>query len=71
MPREDVGDLLAFVAIARERSFTRAAGKLAVSQSALSRTISRFEERIGLRQKPAGTIRLTTSDHAANTILLP
>jgi DNA-binding transcriptional LysR family regulator len=111
MPREDVGDLLAFVAVARERSFTRAAGKLGVSQSALSHTISRFEERIGLRlltrttrsvsptdagerllrnvgprldeveaelaavtalrEKPAGTIRITTGDHAANTILLP
>jgi DNA-binding transcriptional LysR family regulator len=111
MPREDVGDLLAFVAVARERSFTRAAGKLGVSQSALSHTISRFEERIGMRlltrttrsvapteagdrllrnvgprldeveaelaavtamrEKPAGTIRITTSDHAANTILLP
>ena len=49
MPREDVGDLLAFVAVARERSFTRAAGKLGVSQSALSHTISRFEQRIGVR----------------------
>src|SRR6202012_5120475 len=111
MPREDVGDLLAFVAVARERSFTRAASKLGVSQSALSHTISRFEERIGMRlltrttrsvspteagerllrsvgprldeveaelaavtamrEKPAGTIRITTGDHAANTILLP
>lgn len=111
MPREDVGDLLAFVAVARERSFTRAAGKLGVSQSALSHTISRFEQRIGvrlltrttrsvvpteagdrllhnvgprldeveaelasvtsMREKPAGTIRITTADHAANTILIP
>ncbi|HTR52018.1 MAG TPA: LysR family transcriptional regulator [Kofleriaceae bacterium] len=111
MAREDVSDLLAFLAVARERSFTRAAGKLGVSQSALSHTISRFEERIGMRlltrttrsvspteagerllktvgprldevetelaavtamrEKPAGTIRITTSDHAANTILLP
>jgi DNA-binding transcriptional LysR family regulator len=111
MPREDVGDLLAFLAVARERSFTRAAGKLGVSQSALSHTIRRFEERIGMRlltrttrsvspteagerllrnvgprldeveaelaavtamrAKPAGTIRITTADHAANTILLP
>ena len=43
MPREDIGDLLAFLAVAREQSFTRAAAKLSVSQSALSHTISRFE----------------------------
>lgn len=111
MPREDVGDLFAFLAVAREQSFTRAAAKLGVSQSALSHTISRFEERLGirlltrstrsvaptqagerllrtvgprldeverelaslteLRDKPAGTIRITTSAHAANTILIP
>lgn len=111
MPREDLGDLLAFVAVAREHSFTRAAGKLGVSQSALSHTIRRFEERIGMRllarttrsvspteagerllrtvgprldeveselaavtemrDKPAGTIRITTADHPAKTILLP
>ncbi|HEV7559298.1 MAG TPA: LysR family transcriptional regulator [Kofleriaceae bacterium] len=111
MPREDVGDLFAFLAVARERSFTKAAAKLGVSQSALSHTITRFEQRIGirlltrttrsvaptqagerllrtvgprldevetelaslteLRDKPAGTIRITTSDHAANTILIP
>jgi DNA-binding transcriptional LysR family regulator len=111
MPREDLGDLLAFVAVARERSFTKAAAKLGVSQSALSHTIRRLETRIGLRlltrttrsvsptqagdrllqtvgprldeieaevaslselrDKPAGTIRITTSAHAANTILLP
>lgn len=111
MPREDVSDLLAFLAVARERSFTKAAGKLGVSQSALSHTIRRLEARLGLRlltrttrsvsptqagerllrtvgprldeieaelaalselrDKPAGTIRITTSDHAANTILLP
>jgi len=102
MPREDVSDLLAFLAVARERSFTKAAGKLGVSQSALSHAISRFEQRLGLRlltrttrsvaatqagerllrtvgprldeveaelaaltelrDKPAGTIRITTSD---------
>jgi len=111
MPREDVSDLLAFLAVARDRSFTKAAGKLGVSQSALSHAIRRFEQRLGLRlltrttrsvaptqagerllrtvgprldeveaelialtelrDKPAGTIRITTSDHAANTILLP
>lgn len=111
MPREDVSALLAFTAVARDQSFTKAAAKLGISQSALSHTISRFEARIGLRlltrttrsvaptqagerllknigprldeieaalaeltelrDKPAGTIRITTSDHAANTILFP
>jgi DNA-binding transcriptional LysR family regulator len=107
--RQNVGDLLAFLAIARERSFTRAAAKLAVSLSALSHTIRGLEERLALqllsrttrrvsptetgerllhtlgprfeeidaelealselREKPAGTIRITASEHAAETIL--
>lgn len=111
MPRYDLNDLLAFVIVARERSFTRAAAKLGVSQSALSHTIRRLEERIGLRlltrttrsvsathagdrllqtvgsrfaeieaevaalselrDKPAGTIRLTAGEHAANGTLWP
>ena len=111
MPRYDLNDLLAFVTVARERSFTRAAAKLGVSQSALSHTIRRLEERIGLRllarttrsvsatpagdrllqtagsrfaeieaevaalselrDKPAGTIRLTAGEHAANATLWP
>src|SRR5512132_3488406 len=102
MPRANVNDLLAFLAVARERSFTRAAAQLGVSQSALSHTIRGLEERLGLRlltrttrsvspteagerllqtvgprfddiaaeltgltalrDKPAGTIRLTTSE---------
>ena len=49
MARENVNDLLAFLAVARERSFTRAAAKLGVSQSALSHTIRGLEERLGLR----------------------
>ena len=104
-------DLLVFSAVARERSFTRAAAKLGVSQSALSRTIRELEARLGLRllsrttrsvapteagerllknvgphldqievelaalgelrAKPAGTFRITTGDHAAETILWP
>src|SRR6266851_8765747 len=111
MPRESFSDLLAFLAVARERSFTRAAAKLGVSQSALSHTIRGLEERLGLRlltrttrsvspteagerllqtvgprveeieaeiaalselrEKPAGTIRITTTEHAAYTILWP
>jgi DNA-binding transcriptional LysR family regulator len=111
MPRESFNDLLAFLAVARERSFTRAAAKLGVSQSALSHTIRGLEERLALRlltrttrsvspteagerllqtvgprfeeiaaelaalselrQKPAGTIRITAIDHAADTVLWP
>ena len=111
MPRENLNDLLAFLAVARERSFTHAAAKLGVSQSALSHTIRGLETRLGLRlltrttrsvspteagerllrtvgprfeeieaelealselrDKPAGTIRITTAEHAAETILWP
>src|SRR3954452_15026507 len=111
MPRRTLDDLLAFVAVAREGSFTKAAAKLGVSQSALSHTIRGLEERLGLRlltrttrsvapteagerllrtvaprfeeieaelaalselrEKPAGTIRIVTGEHAAETILWP
>lgn len=111
MPRENVNDLLAFLAVARERSFTRAAAQLGVSQSALSHTIRGLEERLGLRlltrttrsvspteagdrlvqtigprfeeieaglaalselrEKPAGTIRITSGDHAVQSVLWP
>jgi DNA-binding transcriptional LysR family regulator len=49
MPRENVNDLLAFLAVARERSFTKAAAKLGVSQSALSHTVRGLEQRLGVR----------------------
>lgn len=49
MRREELGDLAAFLTVARERSFTRAAAKLGTSQSALSHTIRRLEEQLGLR----------------------
>jgi DNA-binding transcriptional LysR family regulator len=111
MRREELGDLTAFLAVAEERSFTRAAARLGTSQSALSHTVRRLEARLGLRllarttrsvvpteagerlietlrpafdeidgklsalselrEKPAGTIRITTSKHAAETILWP
>ncbi|KWV60130.1 LysR family transcriptional regulator [Bradyrhizobium macuxiense] len=111
MPRHDVNDLIAFLAVARERSFTRAAARLGVSQSALSHTVRGLEERLGvrlltrttrsvaptaagerllqgvgprleeidaelaalseLRDRPAGSIRITTGEHAAETVLWP
>jgi DNA-binding transcriptional LysR family regulator len=49
MARANTNDLLAFLAVARERSFTRAAAQLGVSQSALSHTVRALEERLGLR----------------------
>src|ERR1700688_1352770 len=49
MARQPTDDLVAFLAVARERSFTRAAAQLGVSQSALSHTIRNLEERLGMR----------------------
>jgi DNA-binding transcriptional LysR family regulator len=111
MQRGRLDDLQAFVAVARERSFTKAAAKLGVSQSALSHTIRELEDRLGvrllsrttrsvstteagarllhnigprfeeieaevaavseLREKPAGTIRITATENATETILVP
>jgi DNA-binding transcriptional LysR family regulator len=111
MPRDTINDLQAFVAVAREQSFTKAATKLGVSQSALSHTVRGLEAQLGLRlltrttrsvaptaagerllttmgplldeietgmaalsefrEKPAGTIRITTGEHAAHTVLWP
>lgn len=111
MARENIDDLQAFVSVAREQSFTRAAATLGVSPSALSQTITALEARTGvrlltrttrsvsvteagerllnevgsrldgihaaltsmndLREKPAGTIRLTSDEHAAEAILWP
>jgi DNA-binding transcriptional LysR family regulator len=49
MARENINDILAFLAVAQERSFTRAAGRLGISQSALSHTIRELETRMGVR----------------------
>lgn len=49
MPRDNINDILAFLVVAQERSFTRAAAKLGVSQSALSHTVRGLEARLGVR----------------------
>jgi len=49
MARQNLNDLSAFLAVARERSFTRAAAKLGISHSALSHTIRELEARLGIR----------------------
>ncbi|PYE22370.1 LysR substrate binding domain-containing protein [Rhizobium sp. PP-CC-3A-592] len=49
MLRENVTDLMAFMVVARERSFTKAAAQLGISQSGLSHSIRGLEERLGLR----------------------
>jgi DNA-binding transcriptional LysR family regulator len=111
MQRGKLDTLLAFLAVARERSFTRAAAQLGVSQSTLSHTIRELEARLGvrlltrttrsvspteagerllrnigphfeeieaeldalsdLREKPAGTVRITVGDHPYKTVLWP
>lgn len=111
MERQHLSDLVALLAVARERSFTRAAAQLGVSQSALSHTVRHLEERLGvrlltrttrsvaptaagerllagigprldeidgelaavmaLRDKPAGSIRVTAGEHAVRTVLWP
>ena len=109
--RENINDVLAFIAVATDRSFTHAAARLGVSPSSLSRTIRKLEEQVGvrlltrttrsvslteagerllssaaprlneieaelvalsdLRDKPAGTVRITASEYAAESILWP
>ena len=111
MQRGQLEHLFAFVAVGQEGSFTKAAAKLGVSQSALSHTIKELEERIGVRlltrttrkvsataagerllqhiaprfeeifaelkavaefrEKPAGTIRISATEFAIDTILVP
>jgi len=111
MLRDNLNDVLAFLTVARERSFTRAAAQLGVSQSALSHAMRGLEARLGLRllarttrsvapteagerllralgprfeeietelaglselrDKPAGTVRITAGEHAAEAILWP
>ncbi|MBB3965784.1 LysR family transcriptional regulator [Rhizobium metallidurans] len=111
MRRDEIADLAAFVVVAEERNFTKAAQRLGMAQSAISQIVRRIEDRVGvrllsrttrsvapteagerliatlgpmlhdldtaiasigeLRDRPAGTIRITTVEHAAKTIILP
>lgn len=111
MSRDNLSDLAAFLAVCRERSFTRAAVQLGITQSGLSHAIKELEARLGvrlltrttrsvaptepgerllraiephfqgieagltaltdMRDKPAGRIRITTPEHAAEAILWP
>jgi DNA-binding transcriptional LysR family regulator len=68
MPGGNLNDLLAFLAVARERSFTKAAAQLGVSQSALSQTIRQLEERLGLRLLTR-TIRSVSPTEAGTRLL--
>jgi DNA-binding transcriptional LysR family regulator len=68
MPRGNLNDLLAFLVVARERSFTKAAAKLGVSQSALSHTIRELEARLGLRLLTR-TTRSVSSTEAGERLL--
>jgi DNA-binding transcriptional LysR family regulator len=65
MKRDEVGDLLAFLAVAEERSFTRAAARLGTSQSALSHTIRRLEERMGVRLLSRTTRNVASTEAGA------
>lgn len=69
MPRGNLDDLLAFLAVARARSFTRAAAKLGISQSALSHTIRAMEARLGVRLLTR-TTRSVSPTEAGERLLL-
>src|SRR3954462_10109655 len=68
MPRPSINDLLAFIAVAREKSFTKAAAKLGVSQSALSHAVRGLETRLGLRLLTR-TTRSVASTEAGERLL--
>lgn len=62
MKRDELGDLIAFLAVYEERSFTKAAARLGTSQSALSHTIKRLEDRLGLRLLTRTTRNVSPTD---------
>lgn len=62
MPQENLNDLLVFIAVAQDRSFTRAAARLGVSQSAISHTVRGLEGRMGVRLLSRTTRSVSTTD---------
>jgi DNA-binding transcriptional LysR family regulator len=62
MDRDNVADLIAFITVAQDRSFTRAAARLGVSQSALSHALSRLEKRLGVRLLTRSTRSVSPTD---------
>jgi DNA-binding transcriptional LysR family regulator len=62
MARTNINDLVAFLSVARERSFTRAAAKLGISSSALSHAMRGLEERLGLRLLTRTTRSVTPTE---------
>lgn len=60
--RENYNEILAFIAVAKERSFTRAAAKLGVTQSALSHSMRALEERLGIRLLTRTTRNVSTTE---------
>ncbi|MCB1833636.1 MAG: LysR family transcriptional regulator [Geminicoccaceae bacterium] len=62
MRRDELGDLLAFLAVCEERSFTRAAARLNTSQSSLSHTVKRLEERLDIRLLTRTTRSVSPTD---------
>lgn len=70
MARRNLNDLLYFVTVAREGSFTRAAGLLGVTQSALSQAISGLESRLQIRLLTR-TTRSVSPTAAGERLLMP
>src|SRR5689334_15539658 len=62
MARERIDDVVAFLSVARERSFTRAAAQLGLSQSALSQTVRALEARLGVRLLTRSTRSVSTTE---------
>ena len=67
MPRETMADLAAVLAVAREGSFTRGAAQLGVSPSALSHTIRKLEERVGVRLLNRTTRHVSPTGYAGGS----
>ena len=68
MQKPNLNDLQAFVTVARERSFTRAAAQLGMSRSALSHAMRTLEERLGLRLLTRTTRSVSTTEAGARLL---